>query len=369
MNIKLNNIAKKYEGMSQYTLKYIDLEFEDNDFVVILGPSGCGKTTLLRMIAGLNSITSGDLLFDGRRVNELEPADRKIAMVFQNYALYPHMTVFDNLAFGLKMRKAKKAFIAKKVQEVAKLLNISEHLYKKPKALSGGQQQRVAIGRAVVREPKVFLMDEPLSNLDAKLREYMRKELVRIHRLVGSTSIYVTHDQLEAMSMATKIVLMNDGVVQQVGSPRELYSTPANVFTAKFVGAPEINIWKGTVKSNIFKEANGEFEVDLTKSAGKKIPNGEYKFGVRSEIITLSSKATKAKGSMKAKIEIVELQGKDNLIVLEKGKQRINVSLLTSSSADFKVGQDVTVTLDPNNIHIFDSNDENIKWKKQAKNK
>jgi len=213
VNVTMKKIGKKYEGRDEFTLKDINLEIENKDFCVILGPSGCGKTTLLRMIAGLNSITEGDLLFDGKRMNKVAPKDRDIAMVFQSYALYPHMTVYDNMAFSLSMRKERKQLIDERVREAAKVLQIEDNLYVKPSDISGGQRQRVALGRAMVRNPKVFLMDEPLSNLDAKLREHMRVELVRLHKQLGTTTIYVTHDQTEAMTMASKIVLMDDGKI------------------------------------------------------------------------------------------------------------------------------------------------------------
>ncbi len=232
MKVTLNDVGKKYEGRENWTLRHIDLEIEDKDFCVILGPSGCGKTTMLRMIAGLNSVTEGELLFGDKKVNTVPPKDRDIAMVFQSYALYPHMTVYDNMAFSLAMRHESKSLINERVLEAAKLLQIEEYLYSKPSDISGGQRQRVALGRAMVRKPKVFLMDEPLSNLDAKLREHMRVELVRLHKRLETTSIYVTHDQTEAMTMATKIVLMNEGKIQQAGSPNDLYNKPANIFVA-----------------------------------------------------------------------------------------------------------------------------------------
>ncbi|MDW7661185.1 MAG: ABC transporter ATP-binding protein, partial [Bacillota bacterium] len=247
MKVTLKDIGKKYEGREEFTLKNIDLEIEDKDFCVILGPSGCGKTTLLRMIAGLNSITEGDLLFNDKRMNKVPSKDRDIAMVFQSYALYPHMTVYDNMAFSLSMRKERKKIINDRVMEAAELLQIKEYLYSKPSDISGGQRQRVALGRAMVRNPAVFLMDEPLSNLDAKLREHMRVELVRLHKALGTTSIYVTHDQTEAMTMATKIVLMNDGKIQQAGVPDEFYNKPANIFVAKFIGSPTMNIVEGKI--------------------------------------------------------------------------------------------------------------------------
>ena len=257
MKVTLNNIGKKYESREDFTLRHINLEIEDKDFCVILGPSGCGKTTLLRMIAGLNSITEGDLIFGEKRVNKLASKDRDIAMVFQSYALYPHMTVYDNMAFSLSMRKERKNIINERVNEAAKLLQIEKYLYSKPSDISGGQRQRVALGRAIVRKPSVFLMDEPLSNLDAKLREHMRVELVRIHKALGTTSIYVTHDQVEAMTMATKIVLMNDGKIQQVGKPYEFYDKPQNMFVARFIGSPTINMIKGKIDGKKFVSEDG----------------------------------------------------------------------------------------------------------------
>ena len=238
LDLSLKNIGKKYEGRENFTIRHINLEIKSQDFCVILGPSGCGKSTLLRMIAGLNSTTEGDLLFGDKLMNKVEPKDRNIAMVFQSYALYPHMTVYDNMAFSLKMRKASKELIHERVMEAAEVLQIKDYLYNRPAEISGGQRQRVALGRAMVRKPAVFLMDEPLSNLDAKLREHMRVELVRLHKRLGTTSIYVTHDQTEAMTMATKIVLLNNGVIQQQGPPEELYQHPANLFVAGFIGTP-----------------------------------------------------------------------------------------------------------------------------------
>ncbi|SQA14895.1 sn-glycerol-3-phosphate import ATP-binding protein UgpC [Streptobacillus moniliformis] len=224
MKVELKNVGKKYEGNDVYTLENINLKIESKDFCVILGPSGCGKSTLLRMIAGLNSITTGELLFDDKIMNKVHSKDRNIAMVFQSYALYPHMTVYDNMAFSLVMRKMDKKMIHERVLEAAKILQIEKYLYSKPSDISGGQRQRVALGRAIVRKPAVFLMDEPLSNLDAKLREHMRIELVKIHRNLDTTTIYVTHDQTEAMTMGTRIVLMNDSKIQQVGKPEEFYN-------------------------------------------------------------------------------------------------------------------------------------------------
>ena len=237
--VVIRSLNKKYDEV--HAVKDVNLEIRDKEFVVLVGPSGCGKTTTLRMVAGLESITSGQILIDDTVVNELPPMDRDIAMVFQNYALYPHMSVYDNMAFGLKMRKFDRAEIGKRVQEAAEILGIEDYLKRKPRQLSGGQRQRVALGRAIVRHPQVFLFDEPLSNLDAKLRVQMRVELKKLHDRLGTTAIYVTHDQVEAMTLGDRVVVMKDGVVQQVGEPLELYNTPANRFVAGFIGSPAMN--------------------------------------------------------------------------------------------------------------------------------
>ena len=239
-SLSLKNICKKYPNGFE-AVKDFNLEIEDKEFIIFVGPSGCGKSTTLRMVAGLEEISSGELSIDGRIVNDVEPKDRDIAMVFQNYALYPHMTVFDNMAFGLKLRKVPKEEIKQKVEEAARILDLEKLLDRKPKALSGGQRQRVAMGRAIVREPKVFLMDEPLSNLDAKLRVQMRAEIASLHQRLGATIIYVTHDQTEAMTLGTRIVVLKDGIIMQVDSPQKLYNEPNNLFVAGFIGSPQMN--------------------------------------------------------------------------------------------------------------------------------
>ena len=262
-SLSLKNIYKKYDnGFCAVT--DFNLEVADKEFVVFVGPSGCGKSTTLRMIAGLEDITEGEFYIGDRLVNDVEPKDRDIAMVFQSYALYPHMTVFDNMAFALKLRKVPKEEIKAKVEEAAKILGLEELLDRKPKALSGGQRQRVALGRAIVRSPKVFLMDEPLSNLDAKLRSNMRAEIIKIHNTLGATTIYVTHDQTEAMTMADRIVVMKKGVVQQVGSPKDIYDHPENLFVAGFIGAPTMNFMRGKVaEGNFVTKGGGEIEIPL----------------------------------------------------------------------------------------------------------
>lgn len=284
MKVTLKNVGKKYEGREAFTLRHIDLDIEDKDFCVILGPSGCGKTTLLRMIAGLNSITEGDLIFDEKRVNKVPPKDRDIAMVFQSYALYPHMSVYDNMAFSLDMRKEPKKLIHERVMEAAEVLQLTDYLYSKPSDISGGQRQRVALGRAMVRKPKVFLMDEPLSNLDAKLREHMRVELVRLHQKLGTTSIYVTHDQTEAMTMATKIILLDKGQIQQVGPPEDFYERPANIFVAKFIGSPTMNIFKGVIQGGKFVSEEDQLSIIPSKVQKLKLREHEGKVDRKSVV-------------------------------------------------------------------------------------
>lgn len=271
--LKFVNINKIYDNNVQAVFDF-NLEVQDKEFIVFVGPSGCGKSTTLRMVAGLEEITSGDLYIDDKLVNNLEPKDRDIAMVFQNYALYPHMTVYENMAFSLKLKKIPRDEIARRVEEAANILGLSQYLNRKPKALSGGQRQRVALGRAIVRHPKVFLMDEPLSNLDAKLRVQMRTEIAKIHKKVGATTIYVTHDQTEAMTMASRIVVMKDGYVQQIGTPREVYNMPANVFVGGFIGSPAMNFFKGKLSKNSFiitDENNQETKIVLDKEKVKML--------------------------------------------------------------------------------------------------
>lgn len=249
--LRLENVSKTYDKKVT-VVKNFHLHVKDKDFIVLVGPSGCGKSTTLRMIAGLEEITGGSLYIDGKCMNHVPPKDRDIAMVFQNYALYPHMSVYDNMAFGLKLRKLPKKEIKKRVYDAANILGLEPYLDRKPKALSGGQRQRVALGRAIVRDAKVFLMDEPLSNLDAKLRVQMRAEISKLHQRLQTTTIYVTHDQTEAMTMATRIVIMKDGVIQQIGTPQEVYRYPANIFVGGFIGAPAMNFFKGKVENGQF---------------------------------------------------------------------------------------------------------------------
>lgn len=365
MKVTLNNIGKKYESREDFTLRHINLEIEDKDFCVILGPSGCGKTTLLRMIAGLNSITEGDLIFGEKRVNKLASKDRDIAMVFQSYALYPHMTVYDNMAFSLSMRKERKNIINERVNEAAKLLQIEKYLYSKPSDISGGQRQRVALGRAIVRKPSVFLMDEPLSNLDAKLREHMRVELVRIHKALGTTSIYVTHDQVEAMTMGTRIVVMKDGVIQQVDSPINIYNNPANLFVAGFIGSPQMNFLEGKIEkdgNNVFA-VFGNNKITLPKPKADVLVKEGYvgksvTFGIRPEHLSDNDELIAAHpGSIvKGHVEVIELMGSESYIYTKCGNSQMNVKV--EGSTELKIGEVASLYLNTEKLHVFDKETE-----------
>jgi len=353
VKVILDNIGKKYEGREEFTLRNIDLTIDDKDFCVILGPSGCGKTTLLRMIAGLNSITEGDLYFDDRRVNTIPSKDRDIAMVFQSYALYPHMSVYDNMAFSLVMRKERKSVIDERVLEAAKLLQIENNLHAKPADISGGQRQRVALGRAIVRNPKVFLMDEPLSNLDAKLREHMRVELVKLHKNLGTTTIYVTHDQTEAMTMATKIILLDNGEIQQVGRPEDFYNRPENIFVAKFIGSPTMNIISGLYKDGKFKTPSGEISLTPSKDDQELLKSYEGKeiaVGIRPERFESGGKFG---DFFKANIEVVEMLGKEKTL-FAKLKDGTDIVISAPGHYEYNEGEDHTFGFDINAIHYFD---------------
>lgn len=302
-NLKLEHIDKIYPNGVQAVFDF-NLEIEDKEFIVFVGPSGCGKSTTLRMIAGLEEISEGNLYIDGELMNEVSPKNRNIAMVFQNYALYPHMTVFDNMAFGLKLQKVDKNEIKKKVERAAEMLELTNLLDRKPAALSGGQRQRVALGRAIVREADIFLMDEPLSNLDAKLRVQMRTEISKIHDQLDTTTIYVTHDQTEAMSMASRIVVMKDGYMQQVGTPEEIYDTPANIFVANFIGSPPMNFFNGKVINSKIQVGNDDIPVtDEQKEALKAYEGKEIIVGIRPESFSVNTEGESAR-SIKARIEI-----------------------------------------------------------------
>jgi len=360
-SVKLVNATKVYDN-SVTAIDRANLSIEDREFVVLVGPSGCGKSTLLRMIAGLEDVTSGEILIDGKVVNEVPPRDRDIAMVFQNYALYPHMSVYDNMAFGLKMRKMEKSQIRRRVNEAAEILQIREYLERKPRALSGGQRQRVALGRAIVRKPKVFLFDEPLSNLDAKLRVQTRIEINRLHKTLRTTMIYVTHDQVEAMTMGDKIVVMKAGVIQQVDSPMNLYGNPANKFVAGFIGSPSMNFIRGVIdsgKTPHFK--SGSFSIPVPAAAMKKMKRrmrAEIILGVRPEHIAIEENAKPKHGS-KAQpmtVDVVEPVGNETLVYLRSGD--IALCSRTSEAVAMKSGQRVGVLFNPSKILFFDAKTE-----------
>jgi len=359
--LKFTNIKKIYDGDVQAVADF-NLDVEDKEFVVFVGPSGCGKSTTLRMVAGLEEITEGDLYIDGKRVNDVAPKDRNIAMVFQSYALYPHMSVYDNMAFGLKLRKMPKQEIQDRVQKAAKILGLEELLNRKPKALSGGQRQRVALGRAIVRNAEVFLMDEPLSNLDAKLRVQMRAEIIKLHAKIETTTIYVTHDQVEAMTMADRIVVMHDGFIQQVGTPSEIYDTPNNMFVAGFIGTPAMNFLKGKI------DEDGHFVGDGIKVT---IPEAKYKIlkdqgyvgkpinmGIRPEDIHDDNNVREAypNAQVDFKVDVAELLGSETNITARIGDQ--NVIARVDARTDINIGDTINLVLDMNKIHFFDKETE-----------
>ena len=351
-NVKMHSIYKKFGNTE--VLHGVDIEIEDNEFVVFVGPSGCGKSTLLRLIAGLEDVTSGEIEIDGVPVNFLPPAKRGIAMVFQSYALYPHMNVYQNMSFGLRLAKTDKQIVDQKVREAAEVLQITELLERKPKELSGGQRQRVAIGRAIVRDPKVFLFDEPLSNLDAKLRVQMRIELTKLHRELNATMIYVTHDQVEAMTMADKIVVLRDGYVEQVGAPLELYHNPANMFVAGFIGSPSMNFMDGKISG--LSDKNVEFELGNSQkmqvhcSPGEEMNTGEtVKVGVRPEHLELTENGdTKLQGEVFA----VERLGGETYLYVNTEK---NEDLTVHAAGDkvVGVGDLVSIGFSSKDCHLF----------------
>lgn len=360
-NVRLENVEKVYDGGVK-AVQNLTLDVEDKEFVVLVGPSGCGKTTTLRMIAGLEEVTSGNIYIDGKLVNDVPPKDRDIAMVFQNYALYPHMTVWENMAFGLKLRKMPKHEIEQRVREAAAILQIEHLLDRKPKALSGGQRQRVALGRAIVRKPKVFLFDEPLSNLDAKLRVQMRAEIAKLHQRLATTMIYVTHDQTEAMTMGSKIVLMKDGVVQQIDTPLRMYNHPANLFVAGFIGTPAMNFFEGRLEtepvltfvendSPIRLPVDEKHRAALAPAAGKKVV-----MGLRPEHIRRAGgPAGKDATRVRVTADLVEPLGNEILLYFTThatGKQRV---ARLSPTEDLVAGQSYELEFDMSQAHYFDS--------------
>jgi multiple sugar transport system ATP-binding protein len=362
--VALQNIVKVYDsagkkGGQKVAVNDISITVQDKEFMVLVGPSGCGKSTLLRMIAGLEDISSGTLLLDGKRINDVGPRDRDIAMVFQNYALYPHMTVYDNMAFGLKLRNFKKAEIRERVMQAAKLLEIEEELFRKPNALSGGQRQRVAIGRAIVRRPKVFLFDEPLSNLDAKLRSQMRIELQKLHREINATMIYVTHDQVEAMTLGNRIAVLNKGELMQVDSPLHLYHAPANKFVATFIGTPAMNIITGSLRCEkehyYFFDESETFRINLGNYVSEDLKNylnQKIQAGVRPEDVLLSDNLNTPQAYLN--VLAYENMGNEQLIYLTFGDSVLIAR--RSSSETINVGDEMAVNFVVNKIFFFDYN-------------
>ena len=364
--VSLKNVKKIYDNKVTAVHDF-NLEIADKEFIVLVGPSGCGKSTTLRMIAGLEDISEGDLVIGGKRMNDVEPKDRDIAMVFQSYALYPHMTVYENMAFALKLRKVPKEEIDKKVREAAEILDITQYLDRKPKALSGGQRQRVAIGRAIVREPKVLLMDEPLSNLDAKLRNQMRAEIIKLRQRINTTFIYVTHDQTEAMTLGDRIVIMKDGLVQQIGTPQQVFDSPVNLFVAGFIGTPQMNFFR----ANLEKTADGyvircmgaaiPVAADMAaKLAAKGQESAEIILGVRPEHITLQASPEQA---ITCTVEVSELMGSEFYLhgTVGEGAEQQNLVMRVQTSelseayrSGVPYGTKLNFTFHSDLIHLFD---------------
>ncbi|MBQ8396753.1 MAG: sn-glycerol-3-phosphate ABC transporter ATP-binding protein UgpC [Clostridia bacterium] len=363
-SLSLKHIYKKYPG-GVTAVSDFNLEIKDKEFLILVGPSGCGKTTTLRMIAGLEEITEGELFIGDRLVNDVAPKDRDIAMVFQNYALYPHMTVFENMAFGLKLRKTPKEEIKRRVEEAARILDITHLLDRRPKALSGGQKQRVALGRAIVRNPKVFLLDEPLSNLDAKLRATMRTELTKLHKKLETTFIYVTHDQTEAMTMATRIVVMKDGLIQQVDTPQNLYDSPTNIFVAGFIGTPQMNFINSSLEkkgddlyvdfagTSIKLPAEKANNPALKEYIGKEVVLGLRPESIHDEPMYLSNFSDSV---IETFVEVTELMGAEIYLYLVVEEQ--NLIARVSSRSQARSGDTIKVALDTSRMHIFDKDTE-----------
>ena len=357
-DIEVKNVNKYYGDVQ--VINDVSLDIKSQSFTVLVGPSGCGKSTMLRMIAGLEDIHSGTISIDGKVVNDLPPKERNIAMVFQSYALYPHMTVFDNMAFGLKLEKRSKDEINERVQEAARILQIEDYLHRKPKQLSGGQRQRVAIGRAITRKPKVFLFDEPLSNLDAALRVQMRVELAKLHDQLNATMIYVTHDQTEAMTLADDVVVMDEGIVSQKGSPMDLYNNPNNLFVGGFIGSPKMNF----ISSKVIGKSNDKTEVDIMGSSKISIPKTSasasegdaVQLGIRPEHLLINQEGD---GSWESKVFVVEKLGSGTFLYLEKEGEPLVVE--TEGDSNIKVGDTVKVGFEASRCHLFDSSKKAFK--------
>ncbi len=363
-SVSLKHIYKKYPG-GVTAVSDFNLDIKDKEFLILVGPSGCGKSTTLRMIAGLEEITEGELFIGDQLVNDVAPKDRKIAMVFQNYALYPHMTVFENMAFGLKLVKTPKEEIKRRVEDAARILDITHLLDRKPKALSGGQKQRVALGRAIVRKPKVFLLDEPLSNLDAKLRAAMRTELTKLHQSVQTTFIYVTHDQVEAMTMATRIVVMKDGLIQQVDTPQTLYDEPVNLFVAGFIGTPQMNFINGKLVKKgddvFFNFEDKSIKLPAEKANAPELKDyigQEVVVGLRPECIYDSPMqlAAHEESVIDAYVDVTELMGAEIYLYLNVGETKLIARV--SSRSTTRAGDNIKVAFDMPRMHIFDKDTE-----------
>ncbi len=364
-SVRLENLKKTYEG-GKGVVNGINVDIKDKEFVVLVGPSGCGKSTTLRMIAGLEDVTDGKVIIDGKTVNDLPPKDRDIAMVFQNYALYPHMTVFDNIAFGLRLRGFPKSEIENRVHEAASILGIEDLLDRKPKALSGGQRQRVAIGRAIVRKPKVFLFDEPLSNLDAKLRVQMRTEISRLHQRLETTIIYVTHDQTEAMTMGDKIVVMKDGFVHQIAEPLDLYNNPKNKFVAGFIGSPAMNFFDGTIEGpyNLaFKQQNGAFKMPISRENQKRLRKYVGKkvtLGLRPEHIYRSSSRIARGAKVHVDVQVVEPMGNEIYVYFSVGKDGRQYTARFDATTMPSVGKRLEMIFNTSKAHFFEAATEEV---------
>src|SRR5580698_288624 len=358
--VVMRALNKTYDG-DVHAVKDVNLDIRDKEFMVFVGPSGCGKTTTLRMVAGLESITSGRILIDDTVVNDLPPMDRDIAMVFQNYALYPHMSVYDNMAFGLKMRKVDRAEIGKRVQAAAEILGMQDYLKRKPRQLSGGQRQRVALGRAIVRQPQVFLFDEPLSNLDAKLRVQMRVELKKLHNRLNTTAVYVPHDQVEAMTLGDRVVVMKDGLVQQVGEPLELYNTPANRFVAGFIGSPAMNFADVTLSAGngkVWAEAPG-LRIGLPEPVAHRVngrSGGKATIGIRPEDIHIAGPADPADLCFDVEVEVVEQLGSEILLDTRAGNSTFVASV--EPTLRTRVHDHLKLAINPARLHLFDAQTE-----------
>lgn len=357
--ITLKNIVKTYED-GHTVIPDLNLEIHDKEFLILVGPSGCGKSTTLRMIAGLEEISGGELSIGNRVVNDIPPKDRDIAMVFQSYALYPHMTVYKNMAFGLSLRKMKKAEIDERVREAAEILELEDYLDRKPRALSGGQRQRVALGRAMVRNPAVFLLDEPLSNLDAKLRAEMRSQIIKLHKKLQTTFVYVTHDQTEAMTMADRIVVMKDGVIQQADTPQNLYNFPANKFVAGFIGMPEMNFLNVTcsLNNNTAKLTGDGFEINLPKISPELLRYAEQDLtlGIRPEAFTVTAENTDSMQTafLKAKKEFEEHMGSETYLHLTVGASKTPLTARIPSDMAIPNKNEIVLSFSTQKIHLFD---------------